>query len=231
MDEIKKHLPLEMLVIITDTTRERKVEKILEKFNFPIIHQLRGTGTVKSEFLKIVGLSDNIRVITFTLMLRSSKSEVFHALEKELKIRQKGTGIAFTLPINGTQAFYMRKLSERGKKILEEKMEDLEHYSKTEAEHALILITMNQGYSDDIVATAREAGAYGGTVIRSRRRGTDKSSQFFGVSIQEEQEILAIIVSKDIKNKVMKTICDKWGAKTPAKAMVLSLPVDGLVGL
>lgn len=52
-----------------------------------------------------------------------------------------------------------------------------------------------------------------------------------GVSIQEEQEVVSIIVPREIKKKVMREISEKCGCRTPAKGIILSLPVDEIIGL
>ena len=66
--------------------------------------------------------------------------------------------------------------------------------------HAMILVTINQGYSDAVMNTARAAGATGGTILKGLRCSPGKSAVIFGITIQEEQEIVAIVVPKDKKH-------------------------------
>ena len=79
--------------------------------------------------------------------------------------------------------------------------------------------------------TAKAAGATGGTIIRGRRRGLEEPMQFWGISLQEEQEVIAIVTSLEKKREIMSAISRRHGPKTPAQGIVLSLPVDAVMGL
>ncbi|MCD8325430.1 MAG: hypothetical protein LUC90_01750 [Lachnospiraceae bacterium] len=229
MEEQKKSVPLRMLVTITDTSRQKMIEKVLEEAGLPIAYQVRGIGTVKSEILKIMGLSDNIRILTFAVVPRPMVSEVFGRMSAELRLKDRGTGIAFTIPVNGTQSFLVKKLNEG--RLGKEAMENTQTVEKREYENTMVLIIANQGYSSDIVATAREAGAYGGTVMKCRRQGSEKAMSFLGISLQEEQAMISLIIPRSIKLDVMQAVSEKWGIRSEAKAVVVSLPVDEVMGI
>ena len=81
--------------------------------------------------------------------------------------------------------------------------------------HSLILATVNTGYTDEVMETARTAGARGGTVIRARWTDAEEVGKFAGITLQEEKEVLAIVA-----------INAKHGLRTAAQAMVISLPID-----
>ena len=87
------------------------------------------------------------------------------------------------------------------------------------------------GYSDDVIDAARQAGARGGTVIKSRRRNSEHAQQFFGISIQEEQDLVLMVVPKAQKSAIMTAISEKCGSKTPAQGILFSLPVEDTIGL
>ena len=100
-----------------------------------------------------------------------------------------------------------------------------------EKEHNLICVSVNQGYSDHVMKTARKAGATGGTVIRSRFVGADKLEQFHAITIQEERETIIIACNKDVRNAIMDAINMEHGLKTERQAVIFSLPIDRLVKL
>ena len=81
--------------------------------------------------------------------------------------------------------------------------------------HAMILVTINQGYSDAVMNTARAAGATGGTILKGLRCSPGKSAVIFGITIQEEQEIVAIVVPKDKKTEIMQAISSAHGMVLP----------------
>ena len=97
--------------------------------------------------------------------------------------------------------------------------------------HSLIIVTVNQGYTDAVMDTARAAGARGGTVTRARWAGTGASQKFAGITIQTEKEVLYIVASNKDKEKIMSEINRVHGLKTESQAMVLSVPIDQMARL
>lgn len=89
----------------------------------------------------------------------------------------------------------------------------------------LIVVTVNQGYTDQVMQTARKAGATGGTVIRARLTNPEME-QFGDVDVQEEKEIVTILASSSISGRIMEDVNREWGLRSEAKGMVCALPVD-----
>ena len=139
----------------------------------------------------------------------------------KMRIREKGRGIAFTVPINGLQSYLLKKLEENRPDIAEENGERNEEDMKEDISYAMILTACSQGYSGEVMEAARRAGATGGTIMKSRRQGPEEPLKFLGVSIQEEQEVVSIIVPREISKKVMREISEKCGCRTPAKGIIL----------
>ena len=54
---------------------------------------------------------------------------------------------------------------------------------------------------------------------------------FWGFSIQEEKEMLFIVTENENKLKIMQAIGEKYGMRSEAKGIVLSLPIDTVIGL
>ncbi len=228
-------LLLRMLVIITDKPVEKKVVKILDDFRVKVRYQFRGKGTASSEFLEICGLSESGRIITAGLVLKSSVHGVFEALDEKLRIWERGRGIAFTVPVSGLQNYLLKQLEEEQLENesgdAKRKEEDMKEELKEEMSYVMVLVACNQGYSGEVMEAARGAGATGGTILKSRRQGLEEPVKFMEVSIQEEQEVISIVVPKNIKKEVMKEISEKCGCQTPARGIILSLPVDEIIGL
>ena len=92
--------------------------------------------------------------------------------------------------------------------------------------HSLVLIVVNQGHTDDVMNTARAAGARGGTIIRSRWAGSEKSENFYGITVQAEKEIIAIAAGSQLRKLIMEAVNKKHGMNTEAGAMVCSVALD-----
>ena len=96
----------------------------------------------------------------------------------------------------------------------------------SENKHTLILISVNQGYTETVLKTARSLGARGGTILRARWSGVKALETYHGISLQTEKEIIAIIVPNDLRNQIMDAVNEKHGLKTEVQAIVCSMKVD-----
>ncbi|MDR2730992.1 MAG: P-II family nitrogen regulator, partial [Treponema sp.] len=95
----------------------------------------------------------------------------------------------------------------------------------------LIISIVNHGFSDDFMDTARQAGATGGTVINARGQAHQGAVKFFGVSVQNEREIILILTKREQKVDIMKAVSEAHGLNTKAQGLIFSLPVDDTLGL
>lgn len=94
-----------------------------------------------------------------------------------------------------------------------------------------ILCIVNAGFSDDVMDAAKSAGARGGTVLHARGTGAREAETFFGITVQEEKEIVMILVDAEIKADVLHTLYHAVGLNSPGQGIAFSLPVDEVVGI
>ena len=94
-----------------------------------------------------------------------------------------------------------------------------------------ILSIVNHGYSDLVMSAAKKAGATGGTVLSARGTGNKDISEFFGVSVTPEKDIVLILVPHAIRDKVMTEINVGAGMSTKGMGIAFSLPVSDVVGI
>ena len=132
--------------------------------------------------------------------------------------------------MNGMQGFLYKLLNEH---TAESDGEEVEKEVKKMSEpitHAMILVTINQGYSDAVMNTARAAGATGGTILKGLRCSPGKSAVIFGITIQGRTGNVAIVVPKDKKQRSCRrsALLMEW---TLLHGVAFSLPVDGIMGL
>ena len=96
----------------------------------------------------------------------------------------------------------------------------------------MILVTVNQVFTDTVMETARKAGVRGGTIIRGRWAGDESFAQSSGITtLQAEKELIFIVVPTEIRNRVMDSISKTHGLRTEAGAMVTSIAVEQMVHL
>ena len=98
-------------------------------------------------------------------------------------------------------------------------------------DHDLIVVIAEQGYTNLIMDAAREAGAYGGTVVHAKGTGMAAAEKFMGITLSEEKKIIYIVTKTEGKNAIMKAVMDKAGYESKAKAICFSMPVTDTAGL
>lgn len=223
MKDLKKHFSL--LFLIVPPKLSLKAEKVFKALNAPEQYFVYAKGTANSTIVDMLGLGDPDKTVTIAPLQADLAAKMIGALQNELYLGAPDTGIAFTVPLNGGSLGILQLLSAQAPQ--EEKRED----PPMTTDHSLILAFVNQGYSEEVMDAARKAGAGGGTVFHTRRVESDDAAAFWGISIQEEREIVLILAKKEQKKAIMEAISENCGAKTDAHGIVISLPVDEIAGL
>lgn len=223
MNSIKKHFSL--LFLIVPPKLGLKAEKVFRLLNTPEQYFVFAKGTANSTIVDMLGLGEPDKTVTIVPLQTDLAHKAVATLQNELYLGAPNTGIAFTVPINGGSLGILQLLSQNA--TAEEKQEE----SSMNTDHSLILAFVNQGYSEEVMSAARKAGAGGGTVFHTRRVESDDAAAFWGISIQEEREIVLILAKKEQKKAIMEAISQNCGTKTDAHGVVISLPVDEIAGL
>ena len=220
-----------MVITITREEDQKKLEEVFDSMDIPMCFQFRGKGTAPSEMMDIFGLRGTTRLLTGAFIPKPQVRELFEMMNKQLSFRHRGGGIAIAVPMIGIQSRVLQLLDyeDRDEPVEILKGDDAE--MKERSEYALIWASVAGGYSDDVVDAARKAGAKGGTVIKGRRRSSKRVIHHFGISMQEEQDFVMIVVPREKKNDTMAAIMDACGLQTKAHGVVWALPVDEVMGL
>ncbi|MBQ7916218.1 MAG: transposase [Firmicutes bacterium] len=221
-----KKIPLRSLTLITSPKLAEKATEIFLENEIPIHYTFNGQGTASSEMMDILGLGSPDKTILTCNLPKTFADKMLKRLNKSLKLGAVNSGIAYTQPISGANSLIVRMLEP-----LSEESERKEDIIMNEMKYALISVVVNQGYSEQVMTVARAAGARGGTVVHSRRVGNKETVGFWGLSIQEEKEMIYIVASVDSKLDIMKAIGEKFGMHSDAKGVVVSMPIDNVIGI
>lgn len=231
MAETMKHLAIRLIVSITSIDKGKTVANLLDKAHVGMRFQFKAFGTASSEILDCLGLGETEKIVTIGLAPKEEAGRIFEVLKIELQLSRSGRGIAFTLPISGLSNPVFKMIDAHKRQEIHDHIEREVKKVKCESAYELILATINQGYSEELMDAARKAGARGGTVIHARRIGSEENMKFWGISVQEEREIVAILAKKEDKIAIMKAVNISCGISTEARGMIFSLPVDDVAGL
>lgn len=186
-------------------------------------YQCSGLGTASSELLDVLGVGSAEKDILLSLTGCVNADKLLAKIGEEEMGTRYGNGIVCSMPVTGLNSIIATVfLHEQDGRTGGNRMEE-------QTENSLILIAVNQGHTDEVMDTARQAGARGGTIIRARWAGTEESGQFYGISLQAEKEIIAIVASSSQRNAIMEIVNKKHGLQSQAGAVICSLGIDRMV--
>ena len=189
--------------------------------------RFEGQGTATSEILDILGLGGSEKDILLSVTTRTAARVLLERLDDELRGAAPGRGIAFAMPLTAVSNLMAAYIGLKTK-LDSEGSGTMDNQQKT----SMILVTVNQGYTDAVMDTARKAGARGGTIIRGRWAGDESFAESYGITtLQEEKELIFIVVPAELRNSIMDAVTKSHGLRTEAGAMVSSVAVEQLVHL
>ena len=213
---------MQLLVTIVERGEGRRMMEYYKKYKLIDHLQAAGRGTAASHLLDTLGFGTSERDVIISRAPRDTARQLMYHLKDDERSKLGVPGIAFTIDITGMTARLAVALSHL------EQMEPERGEMMMEAgnSHNLILVSVNQGYTDEVMDTARAAGARGGTIIRARWAGAEVMEPFLNITIQSEKEIVAIVANHRERAAVMEAIHAAHGPETRAQATVISLPID-----
>lgn len=219
-----------VLVLITTPKLADKAEKLFRKNHLPLEYRFNGEGTASSEIMDMLGLGSIDKGVLLSVMSTDLANAMLKKLRAELRMSSVNSGIAFTIPLNGANNFIVRMLTQNTEDNTSN-MARKDDLIMAETKHVLVTAIVNRGFSGDVMDAAKEAGATGGTIIHSRQTVTEETAGFWGTSVQDEKEIVMILSDAEKKVPIMQSIGEKCGVHSNAKGIVMSMPIDSVIGI
>ena len=218
---------IHMVVTIVDRGKCDKAVDLCREEHIPIHLVSLGHGTARTEMLDLLGLGETQKDTVISFVPEYAVCPLLERLADGMKMRYPGKGISFAVPLSSVSARLYRTLTE----LAPEETERKGSIMSCEGKYELVVALINRGYTDLVMEAARQVGAPGGTVLNTRGLGSEDVEQFLGISIQSEKEVVFLVVPTEKRQDVMQAISHEAGLKTPAKGVVLSLPVSHAIGL
>lgn len=217
---------LYMMTTIVDRKIIKKYLELYKENGQNVMFFTLGVGTATNEMLDYLGLDVNEKALAASVVEENTWIDLKKQLQKKLQIDAPGGGIAFVVPISSIAGRRTMQFLLNGEEYQKEEESVLKNTN-----NELVVVIAQQGCTDLIMSAAREAGAYGGTVIHAKGTGQEIAEKFMGVSLAAEKEIVLIVTKTEQKNEIMKAVVEKAGLNSKAKSIVFSLPVTDTAGL
>jgi hypothetical protein len=231
---------LKFVIFIIDWKASRYISEIFEENHVRFHFICKGRGTASSEVLDLLGIGASEKAVVLCLEQDVMVSILIREVNRGMGLYNPGAGIAFTVPLSGINKPILQVFKDSIHKHISGKTDakkekqkgpDREEKMSVEKKFDLIVIVVNQGYSDELMALARDAGATGGTIVNARGLVHKGPVKFFGISVQDEKEIITILTTRDKKVAIMHAVSKAYGINSKAKGIVFSLPAENVTGL
>lgn len=217
-------MELNFVMSIINRDRRDTMEGICTSLKLPLMLTMLCQGTVSSKHLSIYGLVPTEKALMCTVADGEQTQRLFRAARRRLLIDIPNNGIMLSVPIKSvgggrTMAYLLDNKAPTGEK------------PNMNFSHELIFVILNEGNSDMVMHAARSAGATGGTVLVAKGTGSQEATQFLGISLASEKDIVLIVSETTAKTGIMRAIMEQAGPHTDAGAICFSLPVTQVAGL
>ena len=221
-----------LFVAIVDRGKRKKLENILHERNAWFQYRVNAVGTARSEVLNAFGLVETEKTVGLCIAPRREAHRLMTSVAERMELMQPGHGIAFTAHISGESKAIALAFEAGALECTENREGTMEHMElHGGCKHDLVLAIVNTGYSEEVMAAARSAGARGGTIVHARQSEPDIASRFFGIALQPDKELVLIVIERQHKVELMKAVNKACGMHTGAHGLLISLPVDSCAGL
>ena len=95
----------------------------------------------------------------------------------------------------------------------------------------LIMAFVKPSITDAVVDAMKKAGATGATIIPARGTGMHEAKTFFGLSIEDQTDIIVFLVEEHVVENLMEVIQLAGKFDEPGTGIAFVLPIDHIAGL
>jgi len=211
-----------ILLSIVERDKGQKLIKELENVNIRVNFQSVGFGTAPTEMMDIFGLGTNDKDIIISLGAESAVKDMMANFGTAFASHSKYGGLMIILEVSAASRILTEILGFNNEKNTEKGNGAM----KNEHHNNLIIISVNEGYSDDVMQVARKAGATGGTVIKGRLADIEHFAELGKGEIDGEREMLCILAPLKTSRQIMEDVNKEFGITSAANGIVFAIPTE-----
>ncbi len=100
-----------------------------------------------------------------------------------------------------------------------------------EDKHSMIVTIVKKGKARRICRAAKETGAEGGTTMLGRGTSTKEFQKAFGLSLDEEREVVFTVVKKEIEDRVFEGIIESCEMNKPGTGIAFVMDLKHVAGI
>ncbi len=211
-----------VLLSIVELDKGKKLIKELEDINIKINFQTTGLGTAPTEMMDIFGLGTKNKDVVISLGSEDAVKGMMANFGTLFASHTKYGGLMIILKVSAAS----RILSEVLDYNQDKNTERGDGAMKNEHHNNLIIISVNEGYSEDVMQVARKAGATGGTILKGRLAEVEQFTALGTTDVDGERELLCILAPMETSKQVMIEVNNAFGLTSEANGIVFAIPTE-----
>ncbi len=212
-----------LLLSIVGRGKGKKLMSVLDKNEIRLHFQTMGFGTAPSEMMDIMGLTSNDKDVLLSFGSSGNVNQLVQSFSDSFASYSEYGGLLIILKLSAANRLIVEMLN---RNIPQDASEGDVNVMNNTHKHNLIMITVGQGFTDEVMQEAKKVGATGGTVIRGRLADADLLKELANIDVEEEREIILIMAPNNITGDIMETVNSKFGLRTPARGIMCSVPIE-----
>ena len=209
------------LLSIVQQGKGKKLMKELHNLNVTMNFQTVGMGTAPTEMMDIFGLGTHDKDVIISLGAEDSIREMIANFGVNFQSHSKYGGLMIVLDVMAAGRL-LNEILNFGNQTMNKEFAPM----KNEHHNNLIVISVNEGYSESVMQVARKAGATGGTVIKGRLADGEQFAEFVNTEVSSEREILFILAPTKVGAQIMTDVNKEFGLTSPANGILFALPTE-----
>ncbi len=211
-----------LLLSIVERDKGKKLIKKLEEINIKINFQTVGFGTAPTEMMDIFGLGTRDKDVVISLGMEDAIKSMMANFGTVFESHSKYGGLMIIFELSAANRILTEILDFTGGKSIEKG----DGAMKNEHHNNLIVISVNEGYSEDVMHIARKAGATGGTIIKGRLAEAEQFSGLGKTDIEGERELLCILAPQKTSKQIMDDVNKEFGITSDAHGILFAIPTE-----
>lgn len=211
-----------VLLSIVERDKGKKLIKEFENLNIKVNFQCVGMGTAPTEMMDIFGIGSKEKDIIISLGTENVIKDMMSNFGTVFESHSKYGGLTIVMKVSAASRILTEILSFNNDKISEKGNGPM----KNEHHNNLIIISVNEGYADEVMEVARKAGATGGTVIKGRLANIEQFLDLGKTDVDNEREILCILAPLKTGAQIMEDVNKEFGTTSPANGIIVAIPTE-----
>lgn len=210
------------LLSIVQQGSGKKLIKELQSRGMTVNFQTFGFGTAPTEMMDIFGLGTNDKDVMISLASEGAVRDMMTNFGDIFPSHSKYGGIMIIIDVTASSRVLCEILNFSENQAREKEPINM----KNEHHNNLIIISVNEGFSEDVMHVARKAGATGGTVIKGRLADFEQFAEYVNTNVEGEREMICILAPSKVSAQIMQDVNRDFGLSSEANGIIFALPTE-----